>query len=84
MLRPGLFLCRRSLAGAAHFRPSGRRRASISLPKFAAIEARWHDEQPASEVIIAIPDEPPTNRYELRSRARQHDRSMSTTSKEVD
>ena len=24
--------------------------------KFAAIEARWHDEQPASEVIIAIPD----------------------------
>jgi cytochrome bd ubiquinol oxidase subunit I len=25
--------------------------------KFAAIEARWHDEQPASEVIIAIPDE---------------------------
>jgi cytochrome d ubiquinol oxidase subunit I len=25
--------------------------------KFAAIEARWHDEQPASEVIISIPDE---------------------------
>ncbi|MGE0416075.1 MAG: cytochrome ubiquinol oxidase subunit I [Acetobacteraceae bacterium] len=25
--------------------------------KFAAIEARWQDEQPASEVIIAIPDE---------------------------
>jgi cytochrome d ubiquinol oxidase subunit I len=25
--------------------------------KFAAIEARWHDEQPASEVLIAIPDE---------------------------
>jgi cytochrome d ubiquinol oxidase subunit I len=24
--------------------------------KFAAIEARWHDEQPAGEVIIAIPD----------------------------
>ena len=24
--------------------------------KFAAIEARWHDEQPASEVLIAIPD----------------------------
>jgi cytochrome d ubiquinol oxidase subunit I len=24
--------------------------------KFAAIEARWHDEQPASEVVIAIPD----------------------------
>ena len=24
--------------------------------KFAAIEARWHTEQPASEVFIAIPD----------------------------
>jgi cytochrome d ubiquinol oxidase subunit I len=24
--------------------------------KFAAIEGRWHDEQPASEVLIAIPD----------------------------
>ncbi|OAN63161.1 cytochrome ubiquinol oxidase subunit I [Sphingomonas sp. TDK1] len=25
--------------------------------KFAAIEARWHDEQPASEVLIAWPDD---------------------------
>jgi cytochrome d ubiquinol oxidase subunit I len=25
--------------------------------KFAAIEGRWHDEQPASEVLIAFPDE---------------------------
>ena len=25
--------------------------------KFAAIEARWHDEQPAAEVLIAWPDE---------------------------
>jgi cytochrome bd-type quinol oxidase subunit 1 len=25
--------------------------------RFAAIEARWHDEQPASEVLIAWPDE---------------------------
>jgi cytochrome d ubiquinol oxidase subunit I len=25
--------------------------------KFAAIEGRWHDEQPASEVLIALPDE---------------------------
>src|SRR6266481_7416716 len=24
--------------------------------KFAAIEGRWHDEQPASEVVIGIPD----------------------------
>ena len=34
--------------------------------KFAAIEARWHDEQPASEVIIAIPDEATeSNRYAI-------------------
>ncbi|MEI9983112.1 MAG: cytochrome ubiquinol oxidase subunit I [Aliidongia sp.] len=25
--------------------------------KFAAIEGRWHDEQPAPEVLIAVPDE---------------------------
>ena len=25
--------------------------------KFAAIEARWHDEQPAAEVLIAVPDD---------------------------
>jgi cytochrome d ubiquinol oxidase subunit I len=25
--------------------------------KFAAIEGRWHDEQPASEVLIALPDD---------------------------
>jgi cytochrome bd ubiquinol oxidase subunit I len=25
--------------------------------KFAAIEGRWHDEQPAAEVLLAIPDE---------------------------
>ena len=34
--------------------------------KFAAIEARWHDEQPASEVLIAIPDpESETNDYAI-------------------
>ena len=34
--------------------------------KFAAIEARWHDEQPASEVLIAWPDqENERNRYAL-------------------
>lgn len=32
--------------------------------KFAAIEGRWHDEQPAAEVLIAIPDsDAETNRY---------------------
>ncbi|WP_315729229.1 MULTISPECIES: cytochrome ubiquinol oxidase subunit I [unclassified Bradyrhizobium] len=35
--------------------------------KFAAIEARWHDEQPAGEVVIALPDESrETNHYELK------------------
>ncbi|HUK08041.1 MAG TPA: cytochrome ubiquinol oxidase subunit I [Stellaceae bacterium] len=34
--------------------------------KFAAIEGRWHDEQPASEVLIAIPDpDAETNHYAL-------------------
>ena len=34
--------------------------------KFAAIEGRWHDEQPASEVLIALPDpEAETNRYQI-------------------
>jgi cytochrome d ubiquinol oxidase subunit I len=34
--------------------------------KFAAIEARWHDEQPAAEVILAWPDAAhETNRYPL-------------------
>jgi cytochrome d ubiquinol oxidase subunit I len=34
--------------------------------KFAAIEGRWHDEQPASEVLVAIPDGAnERNRYSL-------------------
>jgi cytochrome bd ubiquinol oxidase subunit I len=53
--------------------------------KFAAIEARWYDEQPASEVIIAIPDEATqSNRYELKIPVLGSIiASMSTTSKEV-
>ena len=34
--------------------------------KFAALEARWHDEQPASEVVIAWPDaESERNRFAI-------------------
>jgi cytochrome d ubiquinol oxidase subunit I len=34
--------------------------------KFAAIEGRWHDEQPASEVLFAIPDpDAQTNRFAI-------------------
>jgi cytochrome d ubiquinol oxidase subunit I len=53
--------------------------------KFAAIEARWHDEQPASEVIIAIPDAATeSNRYEIKIPVLGSViASMSTTSKEV-
>jgi cytochrome bd ubiquinol oxidase subunit I len=39
---------------------------NIQPAKFAAIEGRWHDEQPASEVLIAIPDEgAESNRYAI-------------------
>src|SRR6516165_6656317 len=35
--------------------------------KFAAIEARWHDEQPAAEVLLAWPDEASeANLYEIK------------------
>jgi len=35
--------------------------------KFAAIEGRWHDEQPAAEVLLAWPDEASeTNLYEIK------------------
>jgi cytochrome d ubiquinol oxidase subunit I len=35
--------------------------------KFAAIEARWHDEQPAGEVVIAVPDDKlQSNHFELK------------------
>jgi cytochrome bd ubiquinol oxidase subunit I len=53
--------------------------------KFAAIEARWHDEKPASEVLIAIPDPASeTNRYEMKVPVLGSIiGSMSLTSKEV-
>ena len=53
--------------------------------KFAAIEGRWHDEQPAGEVLIAIPD-PATesNSYEVKIPVLGSlIGSMSFTSKEV-
>jgi cytochrome bd ubiquinol oxidase subunit I len=35
--------------------------------KFAAIEGRWHDEQPAGEILMAIPDPAAqTNRYQVK------------------
>jgi cytochrome bd ubiquinol oxidase subunit I len=53
--------------------------------KFAAIEGRWHDEQPASEVLFAIPDQASeTNRYAISVPVLGSlIGSMSFTSKEV-
>jgi cytochrome d ubiquinol oxidase subunit I len=35
--------------------------------KFAAVEGRWHDEQPASEVLVGIPDPAiEANKYEIK------------------
>jgi cytochrome d ubiquinol oxidase subunit I len=35
--------------------------------KFAAIEARWNNEQPAGEVVLAIPNEATqSNNYEIK------------------
>lgn len=53
--------------------------------KFAAIEGRWHDEQPASEVLVGLPD-PATesNRFEVKVPILGSIiASMSLTSKEV-
>jgi cytochrome d ubiquinol oxidase subunit I len=53
--------------------------------KFAAIEGRWHDEQPAGEVLLAIPD-PATesNNYEIKIPVLGSlIGSMSFTSKEI-
>src|ERR1700760_958019 len=53
--------------------------------KFAAIEGRWYDEQPASEVLIALPDEAAqANRYAISIPVLGSlIGSMSFTSKEV-
>jgi cytochrome d ubiquinol oxidase subunit I len=53
--------------------------------KFAAIEGRWHDEQPASEVLIGLPDPTTeTNKYEIKIPILGSIiGSMSLTSKEV-
>jgi cytochrome bd ubiquinol oxidase subunit I len=53
--------------------------------KFAAIEGRWHDEQPASEVLIGLPDPTTeTNKYEIKIPVLGSIiGSMSLTSKEV-
>jgi len=53
--------------------------------KFAAIEGRWHDEQPAAEVLIGLPDPATeTNKYEIKIPVLGSIiASMSLTSREV-
>ena len=53
--------------------------------KFAAIEARWHDEQPATEVLLALPDDKAeTNHFALQVPVLGSIiATMTTTSKEV-
>jgi cytochrome d ubiquinol oxidase subunit I len=53
--------------------------------KFAAIEGRWHDEQPAAELLLAIPEpQAETNRYAIGVPVLGSViASMSLTSKEV-
>src|SRR4051794_2168454 len=57
MLRMGLFLAALLLPAQLLFgHLAGDAVHDYQPAKFAAIEGRWHDEQPASEVLLAIPD----------------------------
>jgi cytochrome d ubiquinol oxidase subunit I len=57
MLRMGLFLAAFLVPAQIFFgHLTGDYVHEHQPPKFAAIEGRWHDEQPASEVLVAIPD----------------------------
>jgi cytochrome d ubiquinol oxidase subunit I len=58
MLRMGLYLAAVLLPAQFFFgHLTGDYVHNLQPAKFAAIEGRWRDEQPASEVLIAIPDE---------------------------
>jgi cytochrome bd ubiquinol oxidase subunit I len=67
MLRMGLFLAAVLVPAQMFFgHLTGDYVHDKQPPKFAAIEGRWHDEQPASEVLIALPDpESETNRFAI-------------------
>jgi cytochrome bd ubiquinol oxidase subunit I len=67
MLRMGLFLAAGLLPVQLFFgHLTGDYVHEYQPAKFAAIEGRWHSEQPAGEVLIAIPDQAAeTNRYAI-------------------
>jgi cytochrome d ubiquinol oxidase subunit I len=86
MLRMGLFLAAILLPIQIYFgHLVGDYVHDYQPAKFAAIEGRWHDEQPAGEVLIGIPDAATeTNRYEVKIPVLGSViASMSLTSKEV-
>ena len=68
MLRAGLFLAAVLVPAqilSGHL--NGDYVHDLQPAKFAAIEGRWHDEKPAGEVLIAVPDaRTATNRLELK------------------
>jgi cytochrome bd ubiquinol oxidase subunit I len=68
MLRMGLFLAAVLLPVQIFFGHLNGDYVHDRQPaKFAAIEGRWHDEQPAAEVLLAVPDSTAQrNRYELK------------------
>jgi cytochrome bd ubiquinol oxidase subunit I len=67
MLRMGLFLAAILVPAQIFFgHLTGDYVHDKQPQKFAAIEGRWHNEQPASEVLIALPDpDSETNRYAI-------------------
>jgi cytochrome d ubiquinol oxidase subunit I len=86
MLRMGLFLAAVLVPAQIFFgHLNGDYIHDYQPAKFAAIEGRWHDEQPAGEVLIAIPDSTAeTNWYEVKIPILGSIiGSMSLTSKEV-
>jgi cytochrome d ubiquinol oxidase subunit I len=86
MLRMGLFLAAVLVPVQLYFgHLTGDYVHNYQPAKFAAIEGRWHDEQPAGEVLVAIPD-PATesNKFEIKIPfLGSLIGSMSFTSKEV-
>jgi cytochrome d ubiquinol oxidase subunit I len=86
MLRMGLFLAAVLVPAQIWFgHLAGDYVHEYQPAKFAAIEGRWHDEQPAGEVLFAIPDPASeTNNYEIKIPVLGSIiGSMSLTSKEV-
>src|SRR5690349_6980487 len=86
MLRMGLGLAAVLLPVQIYFgHLNGDNVHDLQPAKFAAIEGRWHDEQPAGEVLIALPDPAAeTNHYEIKIPVLGSIiGSMSLTSKEV-